>query len=355
MQITQVDFADLAPAFSGNGYAMSFGRQTTLNHRVVRLTAGNGLSGVGEIVRPPILPLAEMIALEQEHLPRLRGMALADLPALLARWRSGGKLMQGLVFGVELAMLDLMGRCLGVPVSSLLGGARGDSLRAYLSLSAETPEIMADTTRRLGGGFEVIQAKLGDDDPGTDLDRVRAVLGEMRPDQMLLADFNGGLGRDDAIRALSELSDPRVIWEEPCARYEDAVAVARAVPGPVMLDQCLVDLETYVRALRDGAAAAMVIKSDSIGGLSVGRTVRDMCLAAGMRVRIDGWWAGQIAAAGALHLALGAPEPLMIGSIDLTDPIDTPNDLIARPAPGRVAPVAGAGLGPIPDILFTNR
>jgi len=346
MRIAHMATEEFRPRFKGKGYAMSFGRQTRLEHRLVRLTVENGMTGVGEIVRPPVLPLSEMVALEDAHLPELEGITLTDLPALLSKWRSGGKLMQGFVFGVELAMLDLMGRILDVPVSALLGGAQSRDVREYLSLSAEEPEQMAEITRRNGNQFGVIQAKLGEDDPTLDLERVRAVLAEMRSDQILLADFNGLLSRDDAVHALKDFTDPRVIWEEPCNEYEDGAAVARALSTPVMLDQCLTELPTYVRAIQDGVAAAMVIKSDSIGGLSVGRTVRDMCVAAGMRVRIDGWWAGQIASVGALHLAQGAPEQMMMASIDLTDPIDTSNDLIIRPSPGRIMPACGAGLGP---------
>ncbi|MEO7940288.1 MAG: enolase C-terminal domain-like protein [Burkholderiaceae bacterium] len=345
MRITHVQVAPFEPAFAGNGYAMSVGRQTVLSGRLVRLVDADGQSGTGEIVRPPVYDPVELAALEDQHLPRLAGVDLADLPGLLAHWRGAGKLLQGLVFGVELAMLDLMGRKLGVPVWALLGGAAARSVPEYLSLSCEEPEVMADIVRRHSASFAVIQAKLGTGDLAQDLARVRAVLAVVRPDQSLLADFNGALTPDDAIRGLPEIDDPRLMWEEPCDDYDDTLAVAQSIRAPVMFDQCLADLSTCVRAIRDGAAAAMVIKSDSIGGLTIGRTVRDMCAAAGMRVRIDGWWAGQIAAAGALHLAIGATPATMMASIDLTDPIDTARDLIVKPAPGRVAPAPGAGLG----------
>lgn len=81
--------------------------------------------------------------------------------------------------------------------------------------------------------------------------------------------------------------------------------------------------------------------------------MRDMCSAAGIKTRIDGWWAGQVAGAGALHLAAGAPTETLIASIDLTDPLDTPRTLIRKPSLGRVAPRFGPGLGPIPDEVST--
>jgi len=350
MRIINIEVYPFEPRFLGSGYKMSFGNQTKLFHRLVRLTAEDGTKGVGEIVHPAIYDLSEVVALEDAHLPGLDGISLADLPGLLAKWRSGGKLLQGMVFGVELAMLDLMGRKLGVPVSSLLGGAVVTDMPEYLSLSSDAPEAMAKIVRAKGSAFASIQAKLGGD-IGIDLERVRAVLSVMRPDQLLLADFNCALQPDDAIRALPEINDARLMWEEPCYGYDDNLAVARALSTPVMFDQCLKDLPTFVRAIKDGAATALVIKPDVIGGLSVARAARDLCAAAGVNVRIDGWWSGQIAAAGALHLAAGAPPATMMATIDLTDPLDTGRDLIDKPAPGRVAPAAGPGLGPIPGNL----
>jgi L-alanine-DL-glutamate epimerase-like enolase superfamily enzyme len=276
---------------------------------------------------------------------------LSDLPALLKKWRGGGKLLQGMVHGVELAMFDLMGRVLDVPVSSLLGGAVVRDMPEYLSLSCDTPESMAKVVRSRGTVFPVIQAKMsGDID--SDLQRVQHVLEAMNRDQILLADFNCALRPEDAIRALSEVRDGRLMWEEPCEGYESNLAVARAIEMPVMFDQCLDGLPAFMRAIEDKAAAALVIKPDVIGGLSIGRIARDICAEAGIPIRIDGWWSGQISASGALHLAAGAATSALMATIDLTDPLDTDRSLINKPVAGRVAPANGPGLGALPSDLF---
>ena len=70
-----------------------------------------------------------------------------------------------------------------------------------------------------------------------------------------------------------------------------------------------------------------------------------MAVAAGMPCRIDGPWSGQVANAASLHLALGADPELLMFSGDLTGPLETASDLIRHPAPGRVAPAPGPGLG----------
>lgn len=345
MRIIRVDIAPCEPVFSGDGYAMSFIRHRQLHHRLVRLTTEDGSTGIGELVRNPRFDPTMVSVLEDERLPRLVGAALADIPGMISLWRAEGKELQGLAFGVDFAMFDLIGRRLGMPVSSLLGGATVADVPEYLSLSCEAPEAMADVVRGAGAAFSVVQAKLGVGDLDADLDRVRAVLGAMAPTQALLADFNGALAPEDAIRRLPEIDDPRLIWEEPCDRYDDGARVARAIASPVMLDQCLRDAPTYFRAIKDQAAAALVIKADAIGGLSAGRTVRDASAAVGIGVRIDGYWAGPVASAAALHLAVGAPAATLIGSIDLTEPMETERPHKIRPRPGRIAPGPGAGLG----------
>lgn len=347
MRIVNVEIVAFEPRFLGSGYKMSFGNQTRLFHRLIRLTAEDGTRGIGEFVHPAIYELSEVLALEDAHLTELNSITLGHLPPLLAKWRSGGKLLQGMVYGVEEAMLDLMGRRLGVPVSSLLGGALVTDMPEYLSLSCETPEAMAEIVQTRGAAFPSVQAKLSGD-LDTDLRRVRHVLAAMRPDQVLLADFNCALMPEDAVRALSEIRDPRLMWEEPCEGYDENLAVACALETPVMFDQCLKDLATFVRAIQDGAAAALVIKPDVMGGLSVGRVARDMCAAAGIPMRIDGWWSGQVSGAGALHLAAGAPPATMLATIDLTDPLETDRSLIVKPTPGRISPAPGPGLGLLP-------
>lgn len=351
MKIVQVEIIPFEPRFSGDGYAMSHVVQKVLYGRLIRLTTEDGQFGVGEIVRKSRLDPAETSAVEDAALLALDGIAIADLPGLLNGWRERGLPLLALVFGVELAMLDLIGRNANMPLSALLGGPRTGSVGAYLSLSAEAPENMARLVRARSG-YPVVQAKLGIDDIDTDMRRVEAVLGAMAPDQKLLADFNGALKPGDALRALPAIRDPRLTWEDPCLAYDDLADVARGLDAPVMFDMCMDGTVTFLRAIRDGVAASLVIKPPFVGGVSVARTLRDLCIAARIPFRVDGPWSGPLAAASAIHLALGVPEDLLICSADLTDPFDDDYALIRHPAPGQIAAAKGLGLGPIPKGLF---
>lgn len=352
MKIAAVHVIPFEPRFPEGGYVMSYASQTVLHARLVRLTTDDGKTGVGEVVRKPSYDPIEISALEDDRLPQLNGLALADLPPLLEQWRQEDIKLNGLTFALETAFLDLSSRAAGLPLSAFLGGSRMPELPGYFSLSCSDPETMAEDVRQGGLSHPVIQAKLGIGGEALDRARIQAVLDVMGPDQIMLADFNGELSADAATELLNRIRDPRIIWEEPCASLEDNIRVARELDQPVMFDQCMNSIPTFLRAIGDGAASSLVIKPAFLGGLSVARTARDMCIAAGMKMRIDGPWSGQIAAVAALHLAVGAPADLLISSANLIGPLDTPRDMIIETRSGWIMPASGPGLGPISQNLF---
>jgi L-alanine-DL-glutamate epimerase-like enolase superfamily enzyme len=349
MKLTNIEVSEFEPPFRGTGYRMSFVHQTKLHNRLVRITTSDGRVGIGEIARSPKVDPAAAAALEDEIFPDLVGSEFEELPRQVEVWRQSGLKLFGLAFGMETAFFDLLAQAAGVPLSLLLGGSLGDDMPEYLSISSEAPEEMRRTIEIRGGAHPVIQAKLGIDDLDTDMRRVEAVLAAMRPDQLLLADFNEALTPADARTALPAITDPRLVWEEPCKGYDSNLEIASVLEAPVMFDQCMSDVQSFLRATNDRAATYLVVKPALMGGLTVARQARDICSAANMKMRIDGPWCGQIGGAAVLHLAIGAPSSLLIASLDTTEPVDTDHSLIDTRVPGRVAPISGIGLGTLPD------
>lgn len=347
MRIIDIEIVPFEPSFAGDGYAMSFVIQTTLYDQLVRITLEDGSQGIGENVRWPSVSMDAVEAAEAEMIHVLRGKSLADLPELIQTWCAQGRPWRGLCFALDTAYHHLMSQKLGVPLVSLLGGPANGDVAEYLSLSSEAPEDMAALVRAKGAPFSVIQAKLGIGEVSDDMDRVRAVLDVMMPDQLLLADFNGALSVEQGLAQLGKLDDPRLIWEEPCDTYDENLELARKLSAPFMFDQSMIDLKTYVRALEDRAAHSVVIKPALLGSLSASRTARDMCATASIKMRIDGPWCGQIAAWAALSVASGSAYGRVLASIDLTEPIETPSDLIVRTGTDRIAPLLSPDLAGI--------
>lgn len=280
----------------------------------------------------------------------LVGQRIADLPAIATETRQRDSALRGLALGLETAFLDLAARRAGLPLYALMGGKRAEQVPDYYSLSCGDPGSLAAKLAAEAAGWPVVQVKLGIGDPAADRERLRAALPALGPDQTLLADFNGAWDVATALSVIAGFDDPRIIWEEPCDSVEANSQVVARSGRPVMFDQCLETLATVARVVAEGRAHSVCIKPGLLGGLEPARAARDLCIEAGMPMRIDGPWCGHIATAACLHLAIGAPAELLIAGCDLRQPLRLDEDWGGtRHLPGhRIAPTEGPGHGAAP-------
>jgi L-alanine-DL-glutamate epimerase-like enolase superfamily enzyme len=350
MTITKIEVWNFSPSFRDGSYAMSHVTQAAAYGRILRFHDADGLEGLGEIVFAPSLSQAarrRCIADEREYLSRLVGQGLGTIVSCARELSARGKPWRGVAFGIETACFDLQARQQGRSLAALLGGSLNDAVPDYFSISERSVERVRQRLEIAGRDRAVIQLKLGVGSLEDDIAQLCAALDVMTERQTLLADANGGWSVGEACEVIARFDDPRVIWEEPCTAYEENVAVARASRKHVMFDQCVSDIDAAVRAAEDGMAEAVCIKPAFLGGLNAAREVRDRCTQAGMNMRVDGPWCGDIATAAILHLAVGAPPELLVAGCDLREPLMVEPVLngVMRLRDGRIAPLPGPGLG----------
>ncbi|MCP5083441.1 MAG: mandelate racemase/muconate lactonizing enzyme family protein [Alphaproteobacteria bacterium] len=350
MTITKLEVWNFRPLMRDGPYAMSHVTQDSAYGRILKVHTGDGRHGLGEVVFPPSVPQhvqMGQIAEERAFLALLIGQPVDTLLDLATDLRDRGKTWGGIGFGVETAWYDLVARQKGCPVSDLLGGAQYDAVHDYFSISERSPERIRERVALAGPERAVFQLKLGVGTLDDDVEQVTSLLAAMSPGQTVLADANGGWSVERACETMARFDDARIVWEEPCSLYEDNVEVMRRSGIPVMVDQSVSSAEVALKAASDGHAHSICIKPAFLGGLSVAQTVRDAAAAAGMKMRIDGPWCGDIATAANLHLAVGAPPELLISSCDLREPLVlTPSLGGIRNLPDtRMALNGGPGLG----------
>ena len=71
---------------------------------------------------------------------------------------SNGQVIMSAVAGIDIALWDLKGKALGVPVSSLLGGPTRDRVRVYVHLKGRTAgELIEDGLRQKEAGFTALR------------------------------------------------------------------------------------------------------------------------------------------------------------------------------------------------------
>jgi D-galactarolactone cycloisomerase len=126
------------------------------------------------------------------------------------------------VSGIDVALWDVMGKALQMPVYKLLGGKTNDKLWAYASsLRFRGMDIlMQDIQRYLDLGFNAMKIKIGQNpiDYRNDIEAVRQVRKAVGDKIVLMADANCGYGNDvkTALQVGKELGNLNVYWfEEP--------------------------------------------------------------------------------------------------------------------------------------------
>ena len=126
----------------------------------------------------------------------------------------------GAMTGIEMALWDIKGKALGVPVYELLGGQIRDRIRLYAHAhSAERAQALVER------GFDAIKTG-GVDDP---LARVAAIRQAVGPEIDLMVDIHGPpwLTTADAIRMGQKLEEYDLFFYEDPVAPEDIEAIAR--------------------------------------------------------------------------------------------------------------------------------
>lgn len=309
MKITGVDVWAHELTYVHGAYVMSGGRTvTTLSSTLVRVTADNGLSGWGEVCPLGTTYLPAHAEGARAALSLLAPAVIGLDPTNLAEINDA---MDAALLGhayakspIDVACWDLSGRALGVSVSTLLGGARQDSFALYMAVPLGPPDAMTKyVLDRRKEGIHRFQLKVGGD-PALDGVRARQVVEATGPEDLVIADANCGWRLNEALIAVRAMEDlPRLYLEQPCPTLEECIEVRKRTSLPMVYDEVVVDLQTLLRAVREGGAGAVNLKVSKVGGLTRAKLLRDVCEELGVQVTIEDTWGGDIVSATSAHLA----------------------------------------------------
>jgi len=191
--------------------------------------------------------------------------------------------------GLDMALWDVRGKALGVPVYTLLGG-RQREFRAYaggLNLGFQPPEELVAEVERLRSehGFTAVKLRLGDT-VENDLMRVKAVREHFGDDLEIMGDANLGYTYSEVYRLLPGLAEYGVSWlEEPLTRdnIDGYVDMRRRSGVPIAAGENLYGRHELKHWL--GRRALDVVQSDcsKTGGITELKKIGD--LAATLQLR----------------------------------------------------------------------
>jgi L-alanine-DL-glutamate epimerase-like enolase superfamily enzyme len=177
------------------------------------------------------------------------------------------------IAAIDIALWDLLGKQLGVPVAQLFGSNR-EQVPIYGSggwLSYSMDELLAEASAYLKSGFTMVKMKVGQTDIKRDAERVRAVRKLVGDDVRLMVDANQAWLPQQAIAFARQVEDQDIFWfEEPVAKddLDGYCQVAANIGIPIATGEREFSLGVFREfLLRKGAA---IVQPDAlrIGGLS---------------------------------------------------------------------------------------
>jgi len=384
MRITRVSASWLhVPIEAARQHVTDFGRVAAFDSVLVRVETEGGLTGYGE-AKPAVGSAGNGAAIaaliEAEFAPLLVGEDARDISRLWDTLYNGSRAGHAIgrghgfpvlgrrgitvaaISGVDLALWDLLGKSLGVPVWQLLGGRRRTHMPAYASGGWAPAAGIAEELRGFlaAGGFRMVKMRVGAGD-GTlahSVARVRAAREGLGPDVDLLCDAHGTWTVGEARRFCRQVADCDLGWLEEPVSADDPVGLAE-VRAATDIPIAAGESEFTRFAFRDLIArrALDILQPDpSIAG-GITECVRIEALASAHQLRFaPHMWGGALTFAAGLHLAVAATSGFVVEFSLGANPML--HDLALEPftvADGLVEAPNRPGLGVTVDETFVAR
>jgi L-alanine-DL-glutamate epimerase-like enolase superfamily enzyme len=286
---------------------------------------------------------------------------LSDLQRRSWWYSYGGGIGAFVVSALDIALWDLRGKILGVPVSTLLGGA----LRTELPVIASTHAFNASLdfeVERHGAyvtadgykGVKIGMGKRGEARLGYDFDRDVAFVAKLRaaigPDALLIMDRGQSLVWTvaDAIRRTQAFDEYRLAWmEEPLEPYD--VEGFRRLRSQV---SCLIGTgerefttRGYQRLITEGISDVVGFDPARAGGITGGLEV--IKLVEGSQVWFNAHaWSSAVTTAASIALSASTNRCMLFEMKPLANPMQ--NELVTTPftqRDGMMQVPSGPGLG----------
>jgi galactonate dehydratase len=246
-----------------------------------------GLSGWGEpVLEGHAETLATKISELADFVVGLDPRRIEDIWQMLYRngCYRGGPVLMSAISGLDMALWDIKGRALGVPIHELLGGPVRQTIRSYCWIGGDRPENLIEGALALRDkGFDAVKFNICEElqivDTYAKIDTIVKRLFALREavgaTMDLAFDFHGRVHLPMARVLLKELEPLRPIFVEDAvvsSMVESMADLARATSIPLCIGERLHSRYDFKKVFE--LRAAQVINPDPahVGGIS--ETVR---------------------------------------------------------------------------------
>ena len=316
MKITRIEPIPVSvPLKKGLTAKTAHGEHVVSPYVLVKVHTDEGIVGLGEATISGLWSgetQGSTVAAIRDYLaPPLIGRDPRDITAARQAMDFIIKLNPFTKAAIEMALWDIAGKAVGLPVYQLLGGKVRDKIRIKLVVWARDvagSRVMAEQHLKLG--VTCVKVKVGLD-PVTDVARVRAVREVCGPNIPVTIDANCGWTIQQAKHCLRQLADVNLLLAEQPIPPGDHVAMAelrRDTPAPIMADESVFTLQDAWQLTQHRAADILSVYPGKHGGIAGTAEIVAVAKAAGIRCTIGSNLELGIGTAAMLHVAAAFPE-----------------------------------------------
>jgi len=311
-------------------FVTSYGPEPTIKYHVmVQLTSNDGISGVGEACPLPDFSgethdtIQKMI--DKYYTPLILDKDPFDLELIHKEFEYKYPYNNAAKAAIDMALYDLLGKTLDVPVYRLLGGLCRTHVEVGAALGIGKPSIVAHRAARyVEQGAKAVKLKVGIN-VKQDIDTVKAVRDTIGEGIHIRIDANAGYTVKEAMKVLTRTETFDVeYFEQPIAAWdrEGLSLLRKSSSTPIMVDESICTIGDAVELIRSEAADFFGLKLIKHGGIYKTKKIAILAEANGIECVVISPWETQIGQAAGIHLILSCSNfnhPNDLGTDGLKD------------------------------------
>jgi muconate cycloisomerase len=208
--------------------------------------------------------------------------------------------------GIDLALYDLVGKILNVPVFTLLGGKLRSQIPIASEIDIDTPEDMVKSAEKvLEMGIRVIKIK-GSSDQDKDIERIKAVRSAVGAEICLRLDPNASWDTAGSIKVMHavEACDLQLLEQPiPSWDYKGMAHIRKNIGVPLMADESIWTPQDAIKLHDYEACDYLNLKIAKTCGLNRGKKVESVAEALGFPCIVGTELEPGISSVAKIHLA----------------------------------------------------
>jgi muconate cycloisomerase len=283
---------------------------------IVRIETDQGIIGWGENTAAPShggQTLDDMLqAFNHGIKDKLIGNRAQNLSAISAQLSQTFPKGSGAIAAIDIALYDLLGKELGIPAYTLMGGKRRDFVSPLWLIGTKSVEAdIAEAQKCSALGYQFFKLKLGVKTVKEDVLSALGIREALGEDIQICADANMGYSTEQAVQFLEGTQHANIAFlEQPLAK--ENIAGLKHICGlniaAIGLDESITSIADMIESKKYGVSGVS-LKTLKLGGISGVLHSAIVCDALGLQINLAGKIAEtSVASAAVLQLSAALNE-----------------------------------------------